>query len=179
MMNRDDSLDPLAARLRREALAERPVFSSELHEQILERISQTSAAPQRAQISRRWLMPAAVAAAILVGLSLIHSRPAAPTNPPLEIAKNLPDAPAMPNFSMDSSVDLAGVVSAKLWPPEVAVSLPSTDATPPAPVAEAPADSSNSLLAAFQNPTQSATSAVVDAMPPSVRTLIAIASASR
>ena len=205
MNNQNESSDPLADRLRREAMAERPAFSPELHEQILRSFPSSGAPgegeggglfgpfelrspPQPSpgvpgegawQPARFVRWSAAVAAIILLGLTLMHSHHTTPTNPPVEIAKNIPVTPSQPDFSIDSSIDVGGVLSAKLWPPEIAVSLPSTDAPTPSQPAVASIDSSDSLLATLQNPTQSATSALVDAMPPSVRTLIEMASASR
>jgi hypothetical protein len=74
--------DPLRQHLRREAMAERPAFSRELHEQILRHVQtaqDSSTLPQR-RLSVRWL-PLAAAAMILIALGftaawLIKPKPA-------------------------------------------------------------------------------------------------------
>jgi hypothetical protein len=202
-MKNDDPRDPLAGRLRREAMAERPQFSEQLHERILRQIHEEpfpdgpeiAFAPVTSSRNRwRWLATGAAAAAIagLLAISpwLMRRHPPS-SDETTTIARGIPLSRTNPPLTAASfaaaehPVNIGGILYARLWPPGVTVRLPESinDALPAPQQAEvqssnptAPPGSPEWLLAAIEEPAQNeASSALSDAIPPEARVLIGMA----
>jgi hypothetical protein len=145
-----DLRDPLANRLYRDAMAERPSFSPELHQRIVQRLRAerfASKSPsQSLKLGPWWLPRAAAVAAVLVVLVsvlpwVIHPHRPAANPPPVIIASNPPPSPtALPaNWQLPSipqppandalTISLGGVLSARLSASGVTIRLPATDAS--------------------------------------------------
>jgi hypothetical protein len=172
----------LGEKLAREAMAERPPFSAELTQRILDRLDREGSASPRSW--RKW----AIAAAAMLALSGViwlmvygaHEHPV--------IVKNIPRPPAgtmpMDLPSMDLSIDFSGVLSARLIPPEITVASPVTEtAAADAPESQpdqsvtssAVADSPQWLVAAITSPASSAQAALAEVMPPEIKDLLGLA----
>jgi hypothetical protein len=186
--------DTLADRLRGEAMAERPEFSPELHNQILDRVRQTDQAVTLpdGMGDRRWrsIAAAAVIAAAfgLTALWIEHSHRSPTRNNSLPVVDRLPlllpnaiptaIVAEVPRASF--AVNIGGVFSARIWPPQIIVNLPIAQSLAPRlqeplSIQSAPATglpgSPEWLLARLQEPASSAQAALVDVIPPEVRIL--------
>jgi len=198
-MKKGEPLDPLADSLRREAMAERPQFSPQLHQRILRQIhDQHLAADEESAITAprsvgRWQwLAAGAAAAIIMGFLaispwLMRAHPTMPSGSKTTV-QTIPQPPIQPQPTASSlaaaerPLNIGGVLYARLWPPGITVCLPeSITGAPPVPerVTVQPADptappgSPEWLLAAIEEPTQSATSAALaDVLPPEAQFLI-------
>jgi hypothetical protein len=189
------SRDPLADRLRNEAMAGRPPFSRELHHRIMERVRGTDLAlklPRGIGHARRLATAAAaliVAALGLTALRIEHSHRASMRTHSMTMADHVPSPtpnamqPAIPAAALPAflTVDVGGVFSARFWPPEIIVSLPMAQSSPPhfseqLPAQAAPAiglpGSPEWLLARLQEQTNNAQAALADVIPPEVRVLL-------
>lgn len=187
--------DPLADRLGREAMAERPAFSPELHHRILKRVRGERLfvkSPQRFWPGR-WPTIAAAAAILavsgLIAFWIARSHSAPVPNPPASVVENvlpLPPKAQEPSISaapasVAVSVNLGGVLSARLFPPEISVSLPTVSISllsqPPeaqaAPSTTLPG-SPDRLLESLLEPMSSAQVALIDVMSPIIRVLIGL-----
>jgi len=195
-MKRDDGSfsgqsgrDPLAERLRHEAMAERPEFSEQLHHRTLQDIRRERLAGDAARQSPRgpliwrWLAPlaaaAAIAAYVLTAPWLARSHRGIAPDAPGTIAEN-----SAPPATADLSLNLGGIVYERLWPPGVTICLPtglagaSPAAEPAAAQPAAPAAQPGSpdwLLATLDGPARNATAVLADLLPPEERFLIGLA----
>ncbi len=182
--------DPLRDRLRAGAIGERPLFSAEIQHRIMRRVrnSQSVIEPlPRIRPSRR-LEVAAAAIFIAVGvLSVawgIHSIHTRALNTVSKIAGNLqpkPDIASVTSPSFPLTLNIGGIFSARLWPPELAVRLPISGAghlPPPEQLSAPPYDPPGSpewLFARLQQPATSAQIALADTIPPEIRALAGLA----
>jgi hypothetical protein len=201
-MKKGEPLDPLADSLRREAMAERPQFSPQLHQRILRQIhDQHLAADEESAITAprsfgrgRWLAAGAAAAIIMGFLAispwLMRAHPTMPGGSKTTV-QTIPQPPIQPQSTTSSlaaaerPLNLGGILYARLLPPGVTVCLPeSITGAPSAPerVAAQPANptappgSPEWLLAAIEEPAQrAATAASADVIPPEARLLIELA----
>jgi hypothetical protein len=187
------SRDPLADRLRSEAMAERPAFSRELHLRVLERVRETKLATEmpRGIGKGRWLAIAAavliVAAAGLTAFQITHLQHLPGQTRSLPLGDQTPRSSALqPVLSNEVpstflAVGNAGVFSARLWPPEITLSLPIARSSAP-PISEhSPATaeavislpgSPDWLLDKLQEQTSSVQSTLVELIPPQARALL-------
>jgi hypothetical protein len=180
-MNRSEfeNRDPLADRLRQEALLERPGFSRELHERIVQRIREEKwiIDPVRSPwFGRRLAIAAAVLLVASIGAWMLRPRQL-PGPPPSADNSQQAQVPAL--ASADSpGVEIPGVLSARLWPPEIAFGPPVADATDskpadePATESRAPVDGPQWLIARLQTPAASADDALADLLPPDLGDLL-------
>jgi hypothetical protein len=171
--------DPLAQRLSKEAQLEQPSFSPQLHYQILQRIQSDGSAidPSRS----RWFTFAQAAAAVVLITSIwfvswmlrSHHRSIQPQ--PISISKQseLPGS----LVSATLTVEIPGVLSANLWPPEIRfwpyiprLDSLSADQLQPQPVSSIP--SPQWLIARLQAPSTSANEILADLAPPELRDVL-------
>jgi len=193
-MNEDDREtmdDAMGARLRDEATAERPAFSPALHQRVLNGV-RSEAAATTTMMTRQWPWPRAIAAGVVVaiGIGLVvtvvarRQRREGASLP--TVARAVPAAPAREARSLTEvaaavtrPVNIGGVLSAQLWPPEIGVRVPGitggtedVSAQSPTPAKSpppAPPGSPEWLLARLQAPTERAAEVFGDVMPPEVR----------
>ncbi len=190
--------DRMIDRLRDEAMAERPLVSADMHRRIMnevhrERMTGERLAGERRQLWR-WLPGSAVAALVAIAVvagawswrlhrELIAKRP-------ISVVTNVvPSAPAAEHIApplqtpVAVSIDVGGVLFARVWPPQVRIKLPvgdgsaapgsveSSSATP-----AARAGSPEWMLAGLQAPASSAQATLVDLVPPNFRALAGLVS---
>jgi hypothetical protein len=184
--------DPLLHRMHREAMAERPAFSSELHHRILKGVRDEHLGIKSYPGFRPGYWPKiATAAAILItfGLTALwisRSYRSLVPNPSVRVAKSiLPSLPQAQQLqtpsgvaSFAASVNFGGILSASLWPLEIRITLPIPDVSPPSESVEtqvAPSTvfpgSPERLLDGLQETTDSAQMALTDMVPPSMRAM--------
>jgi hypothetical protein len=181
-MNQND--DSLRDRLRANAMAERPPFSADIHQRIIRNIRNplpVNESSRRIKVSA-WLIAAAAAICLSVGtlftIRLVNSRRVSSVkivvNPPI-LASDARQA----SFPLTLNID--GIFSARLWPPELAMRLPiaAQGLLPqpeqlPAPSYDRPG-SPEWLFALIQQPATSAKMALADTIPPDMRALAGLA----
>jgi hypothetical protein len=185
-MNQNE--DTLRDRLHEEATAERPPFSPELHQRIMRNVRN----PQRLSLSSwrikpsRWLVAAAAAICFSAGalsiIRLVISHRTSVPGPPAQIAIIPPTVtPSAPTASIPLNLNVGGILSARLWPPELAMRLPISGVghLPPAEQLPAPSydppGSPEWLFARLQQPAISAQMALADTIPPDMRALAGLA----
>ena len=184
--------DPLRDRLHEDAMAERPPFSAEIHRrphaavfviriQSLHRLGGKVAFKGAAAaicfsagaLSIAWLVgdhgvPAPVAPAKIAG------------NPRQANQNTRQAAMAPPPNSIGLTLNIGDLISARLWPPEIAMRLPAFDAGVPPRPAQVPSPQASSpeppgspewLLDRLQEPARSAQAALAGMMPPDVHAL--------
>jgi hypothetical protein len=196
-MNQEE--DSLRDRLRKEAAVERPPFSAEIHQQILRLIRNRrpgSESPRRIKVSG-WLIGAAAGMCLIVGaLSVDWFARTHKAQSPVKIAVSpQPKIQAVRQTAMVAPRGLAsltlivdGVISGRLWPPEITVRLPlaggggplrdERDAAPQVNVSE-PLGSPEWLLDRLQYPARSSLTALAGVIPPDVRALAALTKLQR
>jgi hypothetical protein len=187
-MNQNE--DTLRDQLHEEAMAERPPFSSEVHQRIMQRVRNSQSVSKSLPPMRpsRRLEVAAAAICIAAGvLSLtwgVHSIHTRALNTVLKITGNpqpKPDLAAAPPTSIPLTLNIGGIFSARLWPPELSVRLPISGAgrLPPAQQLPAPSydppGSPEWLFARLEQPATSAQMALADMIPPDLRALAGLA----
>jgi len=174
--------DPLADRLRSEAMAERPGFSVELHDRIIGRIGQAESAVGTdggAGIGRRVAIAAAVIIAVGLGAILVgYLHRTTPGNYRGTIARSVvgPEPNGMPTnlLPVPLAIDFGGVLTARCWPPEVVLRMPmartsvESGAAQAAPAIGLPG-SPEWLLAQLDEQTNNAQTALADVFPAEVR----------
>jgi hypothetical protein len=164
-MNKND--DSLESQLRRVAREERPLFSRELHGRVISRI-----AWEKARTRWKWRALAA-AAMIAVGIGLFWLN--RPVTEPVQIAEQtVPQPLVIP----DLSLNVAGIVYAQLWPPQIGVELPIVVSLPPEASPAVKQDFPGTpewLLARLEEPSAGAQAALASALPPEARLLITAA----
>jgi hypothetical protein len=161
----DEKCDPLADTLRRQAMAERPAFSEELHHRIMDSAKQPSGLG-----GRRSLL--AIAASVILAAGIWAASQFMQSPPPAVVVANVSPnhAVAAVPASLDMSVDINGIVSAGFFPPQVHIDLPiPANSTEPESDDAPAANSPDYAIAGIQDPTSSAASALMDVMPQDFR----------
>ena len=172
--------DPLMDRLRREARAERPPFSAELHARIVREVKNGDAASLKLAASPffgGWLVFRVAAVVILgVGLTAIwemHLRRGAAGNSVVIDRTPKVERGGRP-VAIFSPIDIGGVVSARLFPPEVRIQLPVIGGAA-LPESEDSQAEPSSVFEPLDTPADSAARAIADMVPPSLRAMVRLA----
>ena len=199
----NDPSDPLAERLRREAMQERPDFSRQLHQRILRQVRaidrrarQRSSNPSLVPWHDhwRWFAVGAAAAGIVGYMAIspwwMQAHRAEPDDSKA-IVRNIPQRSTEPQSPVSSlaavehTVNVGGILYARLLPPGITVRLPENIVDqPPAPErvelqpasTTAPPGSPEWLFGSVEQPWKdSASAALADVMPPEAHFLIGLA----
>jgi hypothetical protein len=184
-MSNDNPNDELANRLRREAMAERPAFSHELHERILQQLDNE---PQREgpSLSIKLALFAYAAGTIFIAAGLMFywasQRNADPTKDIANIERpHSYPAPQSNGLDIASlNTQLTDLLSSNPWPDLISIPFPSASddavaspdiqSEPPAPPAHQQG-LPEILIAMLQEPATHADGSLADLMPPQVRDL--------
>jgi len=169
--------DALTDALRRQAMAERPAFSPELHERLVQSVHDeriAGSAPRPLRIGQWYAAAAAVLIACGLAAYVMRSQSVLPTIRSSPIVTNVTNPLPAP------AADLGGIVTAQIWPPKLTVQLPSTEAgislisqprQAPPQQANNRASLPDMLFAMLQEPTTGANGALKDVMPPEISLL--------
>lgn len=183
-MNSENDLgefDQLDTQLHDQAMAERPAFSTEIHDRIMRGIRSDA-------IHRRsgWNPLLAIAAGILIFAAMISMRWLLPARPQVVAMKNvsnesapppLPISP-LPDQPIRLTLNLDGVLLLRISPLEVSMTSPifSSDADkmeqPGTQETSEPIGSPQWLLTRMQQPVTLAQATLADLLPPDVQRLI-------
>ncbi len=192
-------------RLHREALAERPPFSEELHSRIMRNAKERDRAdflgvlavittfnrqdakgPKKQEVTNRdaasFKLAASpflrIAAVLVVAVGLIatweiHLRRG--TGQDLVVIERAPKVQREQRpIAIFSPIDISGVVSARLFPPELRIQLP-TIAGAKLPESQNFEAQSGSVFESLDAPADSATQTIADMVPPSLRAMVKLA----
>ena len=181
--------DPLAERLRDEARADRPRFSPQLHERIVQHIRyQIEADDARHTLRTHRLVRYAAVMAILatfltVSWKLRSHRPSVPTPPNVVVKKDFePRTSHVKPIPGSLEFQIAGVASADLLPPCIEFQMPSFNLSssprpdaPPTVADSMPSGLPERLLSGLRNPAVNAGDSLKDLIPPNFRLLLPLA----
>lgn len=180
------SSDALRERMRSEAISTRPAYSADFQGRIMDAVRAERGLSARRKQQQLWNSSLAVAAgiALIVGVSTVWLRvsPQTPKSPDRITAVNtVPKGrPVVSLAELPTSVEVGGFITAKVWPPEIAVRLPGvvpirsnrSDAKTEVATAAQPVGLPEWILGKLDVPANKAQLALKEALPPGMRALL-------